>query len=330
MTMRQLIVICCLAITLAIACNPDKETTPESKLYMLNDGIYEIPLDSSILLQPRITYDYNSTYTWTDENGNVLSNELNYKLKPTKRKDYKLSFSFSNSRGEKSMDVLVVVAKNISCDSVDNVRYKMRANTLQLADSIEQPIIDGIIFNNKYINDTLRLWDGFVRSTRNDGNRLKENIDNIGCVYIRNGSNATKNTYMSVACLNDYVAHIEFTKEPYIVKSIDIANDFSVYATSYEGVDTLANALLTQLPHSLIIIPISCDKNGNTIAEGDTIKLIDCLGVNDKGSIYYAEKWTTVDLSYLGAMNGLKFKVISNHKYIEPRFCLDNLKLQDP
>lgn len=329
--MTKQLLISSAVILFAIACNPESDDTPAPTIYMLNDGKYEISIDDTLLIHPKITYDQNSSYIWTDEENNVVCTELIYELIPSKRKDYHLNFSVKNSNGEDNISIKVVVAKNIDCDSVDNYRFPLKNNVLHINDTIAAPEYKHIAFNNSIIDDEAKLWQGFIRSTRSDGSKLKSPKDNIGCVYLRNTSNAGKNTYMAVCCTDGNDAHIVFKDKSYIVKSIDIANDFSVYATSYEGQDTVSYEFLSSIPHSLTVTPIGCDINGNAIIEGNPIKLIECTYDDNKTTkLSYIEMWNTIDLSYLGAVHGLKFKVHSDNKYIKEYFCLDNLKLQDP
>ena len=328
--MKRLIFISCAIISLVVACNGEGEPLPPSSIYMRNDGLFEIPLDSSILLEPKITYDVKSTYLWLDENNNQVSTERDYTLKPQKRKDYKFTFSLTNDRGTTTKEVIVVVAKNIDCDSVDNYHFPIRNNSMLIADSIDEPLRENILFHNEIIVDSMKVWKGFVRSACSNGSRLKDELHNRGGVYIRNNSSSNKETFMAVSCIDGHEAYIEFKDQAYIVKSFDIANDFSVYATSYEDKDTITDTFLSAIEHTLTVTPLGCDKQGNVISEGDPVTLINCKGKDDRGTILYIEKWTTINTSQLGAIHGMKFRVNSNNSYIKPYFCLDNLKLQDP
>lgn len=327
---RRLIITISIVCTIT-SCYPEKDSMPAPTIYFYNEGLYEIELDSVLVITPRITYMHDTTDSlWYDENNNIISNTVNLKFKPTKRKDYHFTFSIKNPRGDTSKDVSVMVIKGVTCDTLSNYNYKMRPNTINMKPIEEALIYNDIRFNNCDEDTVAKLWSGIIRSSLNSGSRLNSDFENRGCAYIRNNTGNRNNVYMSVCCENDKDAHIEFLNTDYIVKSIDITNDYAVFATSYEGTDTMQNMLLSQIPHSLSVIPYACDKDGNIITEGKPIKLIECFGGEDRSTITYIEKWTTIDLSYLGPMRSLKLKTVSDNEYIRPYFCMDNLKLQDP
>ena len=51
---------------------------------MPEDG-YEIRVNDTVLISPKITYDYDSKYSWEYKyNGEVFSNEKDYELTPNK------------------------------------------------------------------------------------------------------------------------------------------------------------------------------------------------------------------------------------------------------
>ncbi len=314
-----------LIFTLAFAsCKDDGYTTEPPKIYFSSDGVYEIGPTDTLLLEPRIIYDSGSTYQWTDADGNLLSNELNYEFIPSAMKDYNFTFKVSNSLGEDSYDICVSVLINATFSDIENYSTKKTGVLALMPDTLQGAFIcEGIKFLNDYNADTT-MWYGFAFSNIVS---TKSTISSsaIGIAYI--SGSTTANCYMAAYNYADD-AIVTFPCA-YTPRSVDLANDNFIYLASkfgYMTTDSVTTSPVAQNDFYTVVIE-GLDQDGQV--DGSRVEY-DLIACNYDNPAKYVRQtaWCTVDLRTLGQVYGLKFSVETSTDYPH-LFCLDNLRVQD-
>ena len=312
---------------MSVACESDDKETPGPTVYFKSDGDYEISLDDTLTLSPKIIYDYGSTYQWTVD-GEVVSDQLEYEFVPSNLKDYSLTFTVVNSNGSDSHDVNVSVVKAIDFSSFDNYTLPKKASLVMKPYTLEGFIVDDITFSNSVLStDTASnptMWSGFAFSSKTSlSSTLSTSV--IGCAY----SSTTQSAYMAVSCYSPG-ANVDFGGNSYSIKSIDLAWDNFPYLVSKFGYtnsdSTLVINYATQDEYVKLHI-YGLDNNGNIVSQ--TVQsFLNCEFDNPAKYVRWTS-WQTIELAELGSVCGLSFEIESTQDNYPPFFCIDNLKLQE-
>lgn len=312
-------ILCCAFLS----CNPEDKETPAPKIHFQNDGNYEISLNDTIELSPKIVYDDNSSYLW-ELNGDVVSTELEYQFVAPAMSDYVLTFSVVNDNGNDKHDINISCIKNITFDTFDNYVIPKKTAFVLLPDTLQTEgfMVDGIKFSNS-INQDTTIWGGFAFSNRTSIESLTT-TKAIGCAYVLD---ATTSNYMSIS---GYGKAIVDFKRAYTVKSIDIANDNFAYLVSkfgYISPDTSVVISHSQQEDEFILRIYGLNAQGDDVSQVD-YNLVDCQFDNPAKYIRLSS-WKTLPLKDLGLIYGLRFEMISTQANFPPFACIDNIKLQD-
>lgn len=324
--MRIKLLCAIILMTVVSACNNDDAVTPGPTIYFSSSGEYEIAPTDTLVLQPKITYDRNSTYAWLVDN-KVVSDELNLEFVPDGMREYDLTFMISNTNGADTFNVHVSVVKNIDFDTFDNFIVPSKSALYMQTDTVPTDyFVAGDVYFPTQINADTTMWGGMAFSNRTTTSSSL-NTSAIGCAYTLNGT-ASK----SYAAMSGYGngAYALFTERTYSVKSVDITNDNFAYLVSKYGFTSADSSLV--LPHfttndyvKLNIYGLNFDgSDGSSV----TFDLVDCAYDNPAKYVRITD-WATVDLTSLGQVLGLRFEIESSQPDFPPFFCIDNLKLQD-
>ncbi len=169
-------------LAICAACNDEDKVTPAPEIYFSSSGSYEIAIDDTLTLSPRITYDYNSTYTWL-RNGEVVSNELEYVFIPDRMQDYAMTFMVENDNGSDTASVSIAVLKNIDFSSFENLTISKKAALVLLPDSAEGFIVDTTAVLSNAFNADTTMWYGFAFSSKTTITTSSISSSSIGTAY---------------------------------------------------------------------------------------------------------------------------------------------------
>ncbi|MBP5365772.1 MAG: DUF4465 domain-containing protein [Bacteroidales bacterium] len=327
--MRQLFTISLAVGLIASACNLDEKEQPAPKIYLQNEGNYEIEINDTVTLSPKITYDYDSKYSWKI-NDTKVSDELDYTFVAKELSDFVLTFTVETSSGSDDRNINISVVRNIDFESFDNFTAPKSKTLVSHTDTTEGFACKGLLFANTEITDSVQLaknfanWNGFAFSNLS---AITNTVSTkaIGCAY-----DSRKTSNYLVANTKNSAAKVDFGGQKHTVKSIDVANDNLVYLISKYGygvTDTTAllNYFGTDDRYTLIIKGL--DETGNQISAVE-YDLIDCRFQNPAKYIRVNE-WQTIGLTALGRVSALSFEITSTQDKYPYLFCLDNIKLQN-
>ncbi len=332
--MKYFVIIVCAFLCVFLSCNKEEYVTPAPKIYYKNSGKVEVlPLDT-IVLSPKITYDYDSEYWW-ELDGEIVCTDLEYEFIPQTMRDYYFTFSVTNEQGCDTFNIEVSCLKTISCAEFDNFVKPKKSALYLLPDTLQNWIVDTIAVFNNQINEDTTAWYGFCFSSFTTNNTATVSTDDIGKAYIN--SSSTSSDYMCGNCNNGYCLPMVTFDKDYVVKSLQVANDNFVYqlsrfgATFYLYTDTILTDTLT-IPYMnygdyLTLLISGMDKN-NSITGTVRYNLVDCADTLSTRFTRVTE-WETVDLKELGPVYGLYFDYECSRGEYPVYFCLDNIKLQD-
>lgn len=310
-----------------VACESGEFGMEAPTVYFSSDGKYEISLIDTLELEPKIVYDYNTTYKWTQD-GEFVSSDLCYTFIPVKLKDYKLSFSVENDKGKSSHDILISVVKNVDFSAFSNYKVPVKTTIAMKADTLEENgfVTEGIRFSNYVLAvDTLdkpTMWSGFAFSNKSNVTTTLS-MSAIGCAY----SSSSRSTYMAVSCY-EHLPLVAFDSY-YTIKSLDVAWDNFSYLVSRFGAEYENGSIVKAATKGDVIdlVIYGLNEQGEIVGK-QSCNLLNCDS-EDASKYYRLTSWVSLDLSSLGSVSGLTFGISSTIDNFPPFFCIDELKLQE-
>ncbi len=316
----------------AVSCGDDDAYREAPKIYFASSGTFEISPDDTLALEPRITYDYGCTYRWTDTEGTTLSTDKEYQFIPPAMKDYKLIFQVSNDLGSDAYEVNISVLLKAGFGDLENFTTKKTSVLALLPDTLPGAFRwNGIEFSNAINSDT-SMWYGFAFSNKTS---VLSTISNsaMGIAYATSSTTSSSDkSYMAVHAYSDF-ATIKFGKA-YTPKSVDIANDNFIYLASKFGYMSISSAgdTVTVSPAAkndyYTAVISGLNENGELSGGSVEYKLVDC-SFDNPAKYARSTSWTTIDLSGIGTVYGLRMSVETSMTAFPDLFCIDNLRLQD-
>ena len=313
------------AIALAVlsACHDDAADDQPPKIYFASSGNYEIAPGDTLSLEPRILYDNNSQYLWTDNEGNVLSTDRDLTFTTQSMKDYKLKFSVENPAGADTFNISISVQLCATFSDLDNFTTSKSSVLALQPDTLPGAFLWRNIQFANAINADTSMWYGFAFSNRVS---LQTTLtsSSIGTAYATSSSNA----YMAVFAPSN-LAKIRFP-QAYTPKSIDIANDNFIYLASkfgYMTTDSVTVSPATYGDYYRVNVE-ALGPNGMTTGASTSIDLINC-NYDNPAKYIRSTTWNTLDLTDLGQVNGLLLSIETSLDAFPHLFCIDNLRLQD-
>ncbi|MGQ1889712.1 DUF4465 domain-containing protein [Thermophagus sp. OGC60D27] len=289
----------------------------------------EVNLGDTIILAPKITYNYDALYEWRkngillEESGQILTDTA------TNLGSIEYFFKVTTPYGIDSMYIPVDV---IILANFDELAFSVETDTFNVGAFPDNGFTHkGLFFPNTYTNDT--IWTGFglsnigVKSsdyediTPHSVYNNQDQSDYFLLVRLPNGLESSP----SIISFNDGKDHL--------LKSVEINNTTLGRYLMKFGTDHYERmgGSGSNLADWCKITITGITTNGQTTSSIEFF-LADYRFENNKRD-YIVEEWTTIDLSTLGEVNKIQISISSsktdeNGNGITPEmFCIDNLKV---
>lgn len=308
-----------------IACTEEEKILPAPEIYLDNkDGIYDMDRADTLIIQPKITYDYNATYWWKDsETNEIIQDSKDLIFIGQTFGLHKLRFSVSNTTSSDTADIKINVY-----DIVDFEDYKF--------DKDAEHSIGGPFAFKSYItftttgenNEANRNGFAMSKITKYPGN---DSSNRFFCVQSKKG-NDESDVFSVYKYLNTNEVGIQFTdnnNDGHTIKSLDINNTYEAYKRMYteslfdrkEKVDYLRVLIHGHATDGTIISTSKAHYLANYQFESNTERFVQT-------------DWQTIELEELGKVNAISFEIqsskdITGDNVALSYFCIDNLKIMD-
>ncbi len=315
-----------------IACNKESKVIPESVIYTnMPENGYEMEVYDTLVISPKITYDYNTSYEWKQD-GVVISNTKDLTLIANELHLYSYQFSISNDRGTDTMDIWAQAFYTSNFEDLT-----LDENTFWNAPNEETSFSSSILTYSLNGTPGSRTdWYGFTYSN-----------------LIGNQS-TTRNSYCSA-----YKAPTTFTSKAYCVLRQDSSFSAS-YISLPEGVEHKFKSIALNTSYGTYIAIRDGVYGGDTCkvfggesgADKDFLSL-DIRGIKADGTTtdtyrlfladyrfdnnrenYIINSWSAFNLEDIGFVNKLELRIVSTdivNGYLQTpaAICLDELKIME-
>jgi hypothetical protein len=310
-----------------VACEDYEKDIPEPEIYsdMPDDG-YEVIVYDTLEIEPKITYDYNSTYCWILD-GDTVSTELDLELIPTELAYYEYTFTVENSSGSDTTEFFV------------QTMYNNNFRDLILEDDTFS------VYNNS--SDSIFSIELFFESS---GDPFDSDFNGLvySNLYGSDSDNDYNEIYGAYDESDDYesvifgVIHQNDTDEPVCIRTADgqnhlfssmmVNNTYYNYEIIYYGTDsTKTFGGDDGTDKDWFILTIDGYDNTGTKSGSIDYYLADYTytsGADD----YIISDWSKVDLTDLGKVSTLKLSLSSSDEeddiMLTPAyFCIDEIKI---
>ncbi len=314
---------------LLVSCANDEKELPISEIYLdIPDDGYEVKVNDTIEISPKITYDYGSTYTWI-LNDEIISKDKNLVLIPKELETFTYTFIVENSRGAVSREI---IAQSMYISDFED--QTLEEDTFSVGE-IGSTLFTSSLLNFELAGDPRETTDfnGFLYSsiTGTSTNVLEQ----LYGAY-RTPDDYESDNYAVIGLSNPESAAVITTadNENHLFKSMYVENTYYNYlaienGTEYskkfggdEGTD----------PDWFKLIITGFDKSGAQQGEIEFF-LADHTATINKDD-YTIQEWTNVDLTDLGYVSRIEISFSStdtnNGIVLTPAYvCLDNIKIID-
>ncbi|NPA37874.1 MAG: DUF4465 domain-containing protein [Chlorobi bacterium] len=324
--MRSIIFITVVLALVNVGCDNVEKDIPPPKIYinMPDDG-FEIEPDSVLLIEPKITYDYNSRYEWK-KNGVLLDyHEKELKYESPVLKSDTFQFAVFTPEGSDSIIIPVHTIIFVNFEEFGLDEYKTHINYSSTGYFNSKGVIMPVI------NDLQGYWSGFAVSI--ETNTTEQSEENQFSVYTTSGG-ADRSAHFSVFRMDDNgnENRMYFSdEENHTLKSISVNNSTYTALTIKRGDDN--NATAFDYGDWYLLTIKGYDTNG--LYAGKVEFYLADYRFENSNSRYVISSWNTVDLRSLGRINSIEFVLTSSDStdtgiYNTPLyFCLDNVKILD-
>jgi hypothetical protein len=311
------------ALLASIVSCAEVEPMPGPTIY-LKQTEFEINIDSTLVVNPKITYDYGTSYQWW-LNGSLVSTTKKMTHISNGPAENRYTFIASTANGADTAFVTIH-----SLYILDFEDFKLKKDTAMYGqDGTTQFSRYGITFPVLYGGGASQ-WEGYAVSTGTI--KTESSLKNRYSAYFGSGS-AKSRHYAVFHQDNDGPAYeISFeagTNRRY--KSIEVTNTSYLYYVIKSGKDVPQKFGEGQKDWFVLTIDGFDDKGAKT----GSIPYYLADYTNDvKTKRYMVESWSKIDLTPLGPVNKLRFTLTSSQTdangMITPGyFCFDNLKIID-
>jgi len=306
-------------VLLSCADNSKDIPPPTINIAMPDDG-FDIDKDSSFLISPKITYDISSTYNW-QLNQETINTEKDYIFEKYDLGHYAFTFSVSTPSGSDTILIPVNALDIFTFEEFNELNDDGYNNNPENG-YFE---FDFAHFSNNNQSGVNEDWSGFAFSENT--NKSNASPENEFSVYYTSGAESSK--IFTVFKQSDNIDHrILFTdNKAHIIKSIEVNNSTWAYLTMQDGgiFDKKNN-----MDYYCLTI-IGFDATGTELSSLDF-----CLAdyrFETSNERYIVNSWRTIDLTSLGEVYSLGFKLTSSidtdpEKFLPKYFCMDNLKIK--
>ncbi|NME71130.1 DUF4465 domain-containing protein [Flammeovirga aprica] len=314
-----------LSFLIAIGCGVDEITGPRLELTIVSPKVNPVTAQALITTQETIIYEARvrggdtTTYEWRVD-GEVIANGLKSdSVRYTEEGRHVARFSASNENYDSYAEIIINVINKIA--TFEDLALEL--NSFWIGKGNTDPTTfnsGGIDFPNVPPSDTTE-YANFGYSNIIDSTNT--NFVEYGAYILPQSQNQ-----FGIARMDTLQEDIKISFDTlYTPLSISIANSPKV--VRYARGDIAPDSAFTRGDYyDLVIKGINEDRSFTT--DSVTLRLIDRGTI----SLIVINEWTAVDLSPLGKVRGLQFKINTtakhqgtNIEYIDKRFCIDDLVL---
>jgi len=311
-----------LLVGLLSACEEHIKNLPDSEIFTnMDDTGYEVKVNDTILLSPKITYDINSKYFWV-LNGDTVWEEKDLQLIPKTLKKYNYTFKLKNRT---SLEVNIPVQ---SMYKTDFEEIELEVDTFDTnATNTNSFVSDQIIFDLKG-NYTADTWVGFTTSNMN-GNNKEDDYEKYSSLNKPKNFESKVFGVMLLDPSGEYISMRTKDGEDHLFKSIDIINSYYLYNAIKNGSYGFT-AFNANNNNWLKLTITGFDKNG--VKKGSVFKLLADYTSDSNRNNTIIDNWTTISLEGIGKVSRLEFVLTSSETEdglltIPPYVCFDEIKI---
>jgi archaellin len=318
MSVRYLIVALVFAILFMTGgCANEEKEIPAPKIYLTtSNGVIEMEITDTLVIDPQIIYDYNSQYSWI-ENGNVISNEKKLIIRPTKHEIRDLSFEVKNSKGADKVDLQVQVIIISDFES-----FNLNSNSVIYNSGENLAFSEGIISYPNQADLEKRNWNGFAISNRTQ----VSTSDSTSIFRVNTATGGGKSKTFGIFHHKHGIDNrITFSDgKIHDLKSIDICNNlFTAQAVKY-GFQSASIAKFEK--GDWLSVQITAYSKDGAIT-GIKEEILADYRFENPAKYTILSSWTTVDLTGINDVAAVDLIVRSSRGDIPSYVCIDNLKL---
>ncbi|HNW51404.1 MAG TPA: DUF4465 domain-containing protein [Prolixibacteraceae bacterium] len=284
------------------ACNDDR-VAPEITSFALSDTT--IHVGSQLVLEAQIQSDRVFSYNWI-VNNKTQSNDAVFVFTPETSGEYSLKLIVENKFGTDSAEATITVLPRLV--TIDFENLTLGTNSYWNGSDGSGDFTSGIATFPNYYNQDYFSWEGFAYSNKND--TITKGYYNQYSVY---DSKNNANKYAIFYPPFYGASNIQFGKNQQInVQSIKICNVTYPALSMKEGDDFARKfgGATGNMEDFLKLIIYGLDASGHVL-DSVNFYLADYRSA-DNSKDYIVNHWTTVNLSKLGAVNQLGFKMESS------------------
>ena len=301
------------------ACYNEEKVIPAPEIFMqIPDGGFDFDTDSVELIEPKITYDIKSEYTWKEKNETIDTKKI-YEFKNRSLGTYLLNFSVVTPYGEDAMDITVNALDINSFEEFKQLNDKGYNNNPESGyhqfKYVQYPCL--------YDANTPEQWGGFALS--DNTKKTDAGIANEFSVYASYGADESE-LFTVYKQLANQALPVRFSDgNAHVVKSIEVNNSTRSYLTMQSGFSKKEGK-------DFFLLSITgLDASGSKISGPVEVLLADYRPVQTSEK-YLVSEWKKIDLTALGAVHQLVFELSSSRDNdpdfnMPMYFCLDNLKI---
>ena len=325
---KQTITTTILAALIFSGCEDHSKNLPASEFNINTpDDGFEVEVNDTIELSPKITYDYNSTYSWVLD-GKIVSEEKDLQLIAGALKKYEYTFTLNNSRG--SLDTSITVQSMYTTDFEEFV-FEEDVDTFWTNTGNEASFISNQIKFNVSGNYTSDTWTGFTYSNLT-GSNSEDDYEKYSCYKT---ATDYESEVFGVLLLDEYQRPVTLETrdgENHLFKNISINNSYYVTdAITYGNNGSKKFGGDTGVEPDSLILSITGFNKNNTQRGTVNITLADYTTGSNRDN-YSIKEWTTFNLEEIGKVSRLEFILISSDteagKINTPCFvCIDEIKI---
>lgn len=315
-----------------------KDKTPEVPEPVINSNMpelgYEVQVNDTLLISPKILYDYDSDYSWEyKHNGEEFSTEKDFELIPNKLDSYEYIFRVKNDRGS---DEYFFFAQSIYHTDFEDL--KLEKDSIWDAPNNETEFESGeIIFNVSGKPDYIEEWFGFTYSN------LTGTKTDVNKTYFSayNKSTAIGDTIFALLKQDSILSPTNITfkdNKAHKLKSFAVNNSFGTSTAMREGTyvnDTIETSKRfggTNGDDKDYFILRAVGYKDDIATVNLNIFLADYRS-DDNRQNYILREWTTIPLDTLGFVDRIELTLDSSDKTEDGKLrtpatvCIDDIKI---
>ncbi|WP_026475392.1 DUF4465 domain-containing protein [Alkaliflexus imshenetskii] len=315
-------------LVFATGCEADKKEIPSPGIYLkMPDGGFELEVNDTLIITPKITYDYQSTYQWY-LNGELLTQEpaIVHVSKVLGKETY--SFVVETPSGK---DSLVIPVSTIL--RIDFKELELANNSYNRGENLPGGSIGfiskGLVFPVNPFGES--EWTGFTLSSR-----FSQTTTAQPDLYSAYATRSTSGKFMLYSQpLSPYAASVYLENgQNRVFGSMSVANSTLTYLVMRHGTESGIRRFGGTSNNEPDWFRLTIEGYTNDGVNTGKVEyyLADFRSANNRLRTMLAN-WATIDLTPLGEINRLSFTLNSSIKNEEgqmltpPFFCIDNIKI---